>query len=657
MQISKVWYLGIDLGTTGLSAVLFNFQTGNLHPIYWEVNQQGSTEYSAQNPSTAYLEMGSQSNIGQFPTPSAVGFLASSLVRKQSGVLIQKFKPYLKIAIPHHSAHTNSWEPVLQWSSQQPVSLYWIRCVLEALLATLKPSQNSAIAASDLGTAPVCAAGLDPETLQAALFTLSGVIMGSPAFWGDTYRFNLREAVLGAGLVKNPEQIFFIEDAIATTLAELSTFRLTISDFGSGSIDKNLEPAAHGKLQMTNPNNSKLNDAWRKSQVPPNRGKIPNPKLISGRTLVINAGATTIELAVVDLPDNLQDLTHSDFILHSFPYGGSYLNQDIICQMFLRQSNSEQQEGKSAPLLTRLCAIDSNFELPQPGELAQETRDRLQQQLHSTPLGVALLEAAEKLKQILHHHNEFTLELGRQKYIYTAKDLDNRVILPFVQRLNQELNTLLSQMKLAGQGICQVICSGQTSALDRVQKWLQQKFPNAIFIHEAERVMSEANSSSSIPLPSTVARGLAILPLYTQVLEQQEHQYSDYFLLLELCRSIPDKSLSIQEIMQLLENRGINTRACYQRLMSILAGQLPTMVPSSPDTIWLTEASRQNLADQGSAATPLFSQEDNQHYRLNLQQCQQLVQYLDTILSKTHQKLEEPLIIDLGQKSKVVIEQ
>ncbi len=654
MQTSKVWYLGIDLGTTGLSAVLFNFGTRDLHPIYWKtVNERGSTEYSAQNPSTAYSGMIPGSDVGQLPAPSiAVGFLASSLAGDRSGVFIQKLKPYLKMGIPYHSPRANNWEPVLQWSSQQPVTLYWLRRALETLLVTLKPSLDPAISASGSVSLPVSAAGLDAKTFQAALLTLNGVIMGSPAFWGDTYRFNLREAVLGSGLVKHPEQIFFIEDAIATVLAELSDFRLD-STGEHPEFSKTAQQPDHPKSQIPNPNLNNLKSfgsAARQQRGSSGANAIKNQKLNSGSTVVVNAGATTTELAVVDLPHDLQDLSHSDFMLRSFPYGGSYLDQDIICQMFLRQGDGEQQAGAvSQPLLAHLCSIDTDFKLPLPSEPALAARYRLQQQLHNTPLGVALLEAAQKIKQILQHQDEFILELGPQKCVCTAKDLDNRVVLPFVQRLNQELNTLLSQTKLAGQEICQVICAGRTSALGRVRKWLQQKFPNATFIYEIGKMKSAIHPSSSILLSSKVACGLATLPLYPQVLARQEHQYSDYFLLLELCRTVPDKSLSVQEIMQLMENRGINTRACHQRLIDILAGHLPTnLVPSYPDACWLTEASRQNLDYQGIAAAPLFYQEGNQYYRLNPQQCQRLMRYLDTVLSGTYQKLEEPMIVDLG---------
>lgn len=612
MQSHNVWYLGIDLGTTGISAVLLNAKTRELHPIYWAtLNQGGSTEYSARNPTAAHSGAVPKSDLGQVAAPSiAVGFLASALARNQSGLFIPKFKPFLKIGIPYYSHRTNDWEPVLQWSGEQTVSLYWLRRALQALLATLKPNLDPATSVK------VAAADLDTEAFQAALLALSGVIMGGSTV--DTYRFNIREAILGAGLVQYPEQIFFIEDAIATVLAELSSVEF-----------------------------------WMSSENP-ELSKTPKPKLSGSGTLAIDAGATTTELAIVDLPEDLQNLSRNDFMLHSFPYGGSSLDQDIICQILFRQSESDRQDGEaSVSLLARLCLIDSDFELPLPGEPDVEARSRLQQKLQSTPLGLALLEAAQKIKQILQHQDEFILNLGKQKCVCKASDLKNRVILPFIQRLNQEVNALLSQTNLSGQGIHQVICSGGTSSLDQMQKWLQQKFPDATFIKDEVRsIQSKQNSLHTFNLTahtSKVAFGLAMLPFYPQVLERQEQQYSDYFLLLELCRAFPENSLTIAEIMQLLETRGINTRACYQRLIAILEGQLPAnLVPSAPDTLWLTEASRQNLDYQTVVAAPLFEREGHQCYRLNSQQCQRLWRYLDSVLSGTYQKLEEPLIMEIA---------
>jgi hypothetical protein len=71
-------------------------------------------------------------------------------------------------------------------------------------------------------------------------------------------------------------------------------------------------------------------------------------------------------------------------------------------------------------------------------------------------------------------------------------------------------------------------------------------------------------------------------------------------------------------------------------------------VPSSEDDSTLSQASRENLHYSQILAEPLFSQE-GQLYRLNLQQQERLRQYLELVLSGTHQKFEDPLIVKLGK--------
>ncbi len=36
-QTTSQWYLGIDFGTTGISAALLNRRSGEIYPIYWEL--------------------------------------------------------------------------------------------------------------------------------------------------------------------------------------------------------------------------------------------------------------------------------------------------------------------------------------------------------------------------------------------------------------------------------------------------------------------------------------------------------------------------------------------------------------------------------------------------------------------------------------------
>lgn len=610
---NAVWYLGIDFGTTGVSAVLLNQSTQEQYPIYWSndlritheelqtVSPQLATRSSGDNvfrlPAVTYSGPAASKLFGQLPVaPIVVGSLASTLATNQPGIFLQNFKPYLNIGLPYYSPKRQEWEPTLQLQNQQLVSLYWVRRTLQALLATLTPKSVLPDSVMKVG-----AVGLGSNTLERALGELEGVVLGYPAFWGDTYFFNLREAVLEAKLVRYPEQIFFLEDAIASFLTSLQSYEL--NDF----------PTQKGAGTGTLPLQLKTHN---------------------GGTLVINAGAITTEIALVDLPDDLQDLTYSDFTLHSLPYAGNAIDQDILCQLLYPQLSQQQQQQ---------LLLNSDLELPLPGQPDPQKRDRLTSLLQSSALGQALLKASGYLKLILQHKDEFTLELETNRWTVKRLDFESSVVLPFIQNLNLELNTLLIETGLSEQGIYQVICTGGTAGLGTVTKWLQQKLPLATLIQDT-------HSSPH----SWVAAGLATLPLYPQVLNRSQQQYSDYFLLLELLRAFPETSddsaapYSIEEIMQQLEYRGLNTSTCYQRLIRLLEGYLPSgLVPSTDDVHWLSQASKQNLYYSTLTAQPLFFQEDNQLYCPNQKQQERLRQYLDIVLSGANQKFEEPLIVKL----------
>ncbi|NET59326.1 MAG: hypothetical protein F6K47_25250 [Symploca sp. SIO2E6] len=620
----KNWYLGIDFGTTGVFAVLLDYSTGQRYPIYWskelpKVSSQESTPNSSQGifrlPAVTYSGIGSRELLVQLPAkPAVAGSFSSTITSNQPGIFLQQFKPYLNITIPYYCPQTREWEPKLQLHSQQQIPLYWVRRSLQVLLTQLTTKATQPDSEIKVG-----AVGLESEMLKSALGTLEGVIIGSPAAWGDTYRLNLREALLSAKLVRQPEQIFFLEEAIAPLLAGITSLNQQV----------------------------KTGSTWQHG------------------TLVLDVGATTTEMAVVNLPEDLEKLTHRDFGLLSWRYAGNAIDQDIFCQLLYPQLSQEQQQQLLLP---------GDLELPLPAQLDQAKRDRLNLVLHSSPLGQAILKAAGYLKLILQQKAELTLELGDYQWLVQRQDLEAKVLQPFLKELNRQLNSLLSKTGISEQGIYQAFCIGGTAAGELIPKWLQAKLPNATLIKDSDS-----------PTGSWIATGLATLPLYPQVLNRNQQQYSDYFLLLELLRAFPktrdddsgirknqeispftpqkpgvspiekdttwpavDRPYSIKEIMQRLERRGLNTKTCYQRLVSLIEGELPAgLVPATDHNNLLAIASQQNSHYLQVAAARLFSQEDNQLYHLNLQQQERLCQYLDLLLSGTYQQFEEPMVVEL----------
>ena len=576
--------MGVDIGTTGISAVLLNCETRQLYPLYWHNS----------------LEQGDRQ---KFRLPASVTLTAAANTPE---FILENFKPYLKLGIPHYSPTLSRWEPTLQSTDHLQFPLSCVHQALQSLLMTLNPDLSSP------STLPLSGAmGLDERAFQQAIRHLATVTMGYPADWSDTYSFNLREAVLGARLVAQPEQIFLVEEAIAILLSAI-------------------RPADHAEIQ-----------------IPPHPGQDVHLHHADwqGETLVFHAGATVTEMAMVNLPGRPQFLQHEDFQFRTLPYAGSSIDQDIICQLILSR---EMVGGGEVDLEMNISLEDIYLDdliFPSPGEPDLTQRYRLHQRLADSPTGQALLEAAQYLKIKLQQQSSFTLKLGEVYKTILRQDLASRVILPYVQRLNRELNALLTQTGTPVLAVQQVICSGGTASLGAIARWLRQKLPNATIIQDTYD-SPVSPQDTCIPSCSRVAYGLAVLPLHFQVIDRCRQQYSDYYLLQELLRVFPNHPVTIAEIMILLEHQGIDTQVCHAPILALLDGHLPAgFVLTDSDTLWLTPESRANPDYQSVQLAPLFAKQPDQTYRPNRHQWNHLRSYLDTLLTTSHQKLAEPLAL------------
>ncbi|MEG4203732.1 hypothetical protein QUA20_07355 [Microcoleus sp. Pol7_A1] len=624
--------MGIDFASSGLSAALLDRTSGQLHPIYWEAPQaEGfAAGPSFRIPSAAVLAETASGSPAPQVTVKSVGIPPLALPAGE--FLLQNFKLPLKVGIPYQREAAGMYEPLLQWSPLQAVSIALPLQGVRALLATLNPrkqGQKFDGSGEVLDSAPrmnfaglpvsnlICrASGLTPETLDAALLELRGVILGTPAGWSDAYRFNLREAVLGASLVASGSQIFVVEDAIATLLAAVTPVK-NATGLESSAVDSAKDGEEAAPLSV-------------------------NASSFSGGTLILNAGAATVELALVELPSNLQDLTRADFTCHSFAFAGDAFDQDIICQ-----------------LLAKNETWGMSIDLPRPGHSDLPNRYQLQQRLQGSAFGLQLLEAAKQIKVILQHQKSFALDIDQQHWDVKRKDLESLVLVPFVQQLNRELNALLSRAGMSPAGINQAICAGGMGTWPAIARWLRQKLPNAIVVQDQELevdpdILELDNSVLNSVSQSTnfsekigrVACGLASLALYPQILDVSQQQYSDFFLLWELMQVLGEETLSFQEILQLLERQGVNTRTCEPRVLRILEGNLPAgLVPAEEDFMLLGEESRQNPDWEAILAEPLFFEDVSLGYRLNLEQASVVRDYLGKLASSSQQKLLEPLTI------------
>ncbi len=636
--LESVWYLGIDLGTTGISATLLNSSSLVVHPIYWSAENPPGTNSFQQSfrlPTEVYLPTASvpQGENESIETQEQIAPAAVAQDKNPTpprsdstnNLYSAQLKPYLQVAIPYKSER-QKWEPVLQLNEFSAGPLIWIVRSLSKLLLTLKCDRGS--------TTPsliAAAVGISEQNFAQIIHNIAGVICTCPSSWSEQYRFNVREAVLTSKLIQHSQQVFFVEEAIASLLPELD--------------------AANG-------NQIKLKLSQDQDSHP---AKTSENSLV-GNTLVINIGATATEMLLVDVPETLAHLTYNDFMLHSFAYAGKGIEQDIICQLLLppksRQPRLEtQSEKKTAtanpwqwqPSIPGLDQMHwqslglEELELPRVGEPDITARIRLQQRLESSLLGQAILDAALALKLILQHQDTFTLELADQRWILRRRDLESQVFIPFVRRLNRELNKLLVARGIPTEAINQAILTGGVACVGTVNRWLRQKLPSAKIIQDLYL------GENGAPNCSRVAYGLAMLPLHPQILDIPRQQYTDYFLFTELLRLLPERPLSFGEVIQLFEGRGINTRTCQQRLLAFLEGELPSgLIPSVTDSTWLTQSSQENPDYQAIATAPLFEKQGSLTYRPNSQQLLSLRRYLNSIKASNQQSLEEPYTVNFA---------
>ncbi|MEO1094650.1 MAG: hypothetical protein AAFX01_07090 [Cyanobacteria bacterium J06638_28] len=607
------WFLGIDLGTSGLSAVLMNRVTGAAYPLYWVDSRLGQgNEATFRLPAIATLAP-QVSPEGATWELAAVGTTVTAGSTTQTDqLLINALKPLLKIGLPHSTSEGRR-APLVQWTTQQTVPLQLVLTSVQALLSQVRQASEAEV---ELG-----AAGLEGAELHRAFGALQGVIVGHPTQWADTYCLNLREAILAARIVAEPSQIFFVEEAIAAILSGLS--------------DPN-EPAADpGKTTQT-----LYQSDWQ------------------GGTVVISAGGACTEVGMVDLPHPLDTLERDDFALRNFAYGGDALDLDIICQLLLpperRQPRApgNRRQGIDTGWSwrpTRPEVVNARWdsleleaiETPQLAEPDISLRANLRQHLEASPLGQSLLEAARYLKLILQNQGQYQLELADQSWRVLRRDLESRVLVPYIQRLNQHINALLSRTGLSSQGINQVICTGGSASFAPISKWLRQKFPNATIIQDTY-------PSNRLPSCSRIAYGLVNLCRYPQLLDVPRHQYSDYFLLSELMRVVPDQPMPVKGILHLLEEQGVNTEACRDRILAILEGHLPPgLVADASSRTYLSRTTLNSETYQAISGSTLFTHQSGQIYMLNAQQRDRLQAHLSMLMTDKYQSLAEPLIAQL----------
>jgi hypothetical protein len=296
----------------------------------------------------------------------------------------------LKIAIP------SGRSPHLCYANQHAVALSTVRESLVQQLGVLR----AAIATQ---------AGWDCPSLR-------GVMLTRPSAQFDGYCFNLREAVLGANLVQSPDQVFFVEAAIAALLTHMRSLSLR------------------------------------------------SPASAPGKTLVIHTSASVTELGLVDLSSDWESRSRIARHGPSFAYGDRAIAQDILGQMFY---------GALSPVDV------SELAMPLPGQPDIVARDRLHQCLQSTPLGRSLWQTAEHLKRAFNQHAALEFQINGETRTVTQGDFHRLVLVHYLRRLHQEMHLALKHVHWAMSDVQSVICSGALASMAVIAHWLRQKFPQA----------------------------------------------------------------------------------------------------------------------------------------------------------------------------------
>jgi hypothetical protein len=572
------WYLAIDFGTVEMSALLVNQNLKEQYPLYWQ-DLESQTILSRLKLAAFYsfTQQKSKPKFQKSRSSFRIAQQALEGLNNDKGIFLESFKPYLNIALSYYASERGQWEPKLQQSPERVIPLYWIQKATQALFTSLT------IHSDKIGLAMQCV-GLTQADLDEALHNLQGVILSYPTSYDETYRFNLREAILGAKLVKKPEQIIFVEEAIASLLGHLS----------------HLQPSQDE----------------------------PKP------TLILHLGASTTDLSLVNMPPELEDLTNQDFALEGFAYGGLSIDQDILYQFIYPQWVINPQKP--------MMPLEMDF--PAPGMASPAKRDTVFLRLQGSTVGRSLLQAAQLVKLVLQKRKDFTSKLGEQKWGVHRTELIAKIINPYLSQINHYINCLLAKKGQSEPEIEQIICSGGTSLLvkENLTILLEQKFPNAQIIY------ANLEASIDKIEPSKIALGLSSTLLFPKIINYLNHQYNDYFIFIELLKILPKYMFTFEEIKQELIYRGINTTVCEKKIMAFLQGKIPEgLIPSTETCLCLAEYSQHDPENKGLLSIPFCTIDSQGYYHPDVEQCQKLRQYLGKVLSSHKQQLSEPLSLNL----------
>lgn len=312
--------------------------------------------------------------------------------------------------------------------------------------------------------------------------------------------------------------------------------------------------------------------------IAPLLDRLHNEVPVTEITLFIDSGVHTTELLLVK-PIEGKPLTNENLFYQTIDKGGEQLSISLIQELLI-------------PQLTLKPSIKD------------------------------LLPLAESIKVTIDRDDIWfdqwqgqKLSIGRSAYI-------KRVCEPFLQILNRYVNGLLIRAGLFAENVKIVVRSGGTMEGKVFQEWLSQKFPHA---------MKEENINN--------ANGLAVAPRFYGLLDLSHQQYSDFFLVHEICKLNWQESMHPATVLQQLQQRGINVHSCVNRVISILQNSLPKgIIPQDP--ILVPDGAIESFLESGG----LFTRLSNGFYQIEPKQLAWMDNYLAQLCNHLKQSITEPMV-------------
>jgi hypothetical protein len=445
-----LWYLGLDLGSCGIRAVLCEQRSRQIHPLQW---RDSHGELSPELPLAFRWSLQAETPGNLRPVLPPPASLALDL-HSQVELEVDRFKAYLQHMPPLDSTAAElklQGQPWVEGGEDLPpqrrqprisldVSPQLLTSGLSALFRRLSPDFLAQF--PGLCQSPLLTTAEMPEIFS----KLAGVILNCPSDASANYRSLLRQAVLDAQLVDLPSRIVFLEEAVAALF----------------------------------------------SHVP----------LPTGQILVVHGSYSRTELALLTLP---QGATSIQGVM-GFNWGQAALTQAIVGQLLYPLLPSA--ENDRSPLDTfNLPAI------PTVSPDALQPTSALQQQvlhwkLRHSPLGDVFLQAAERLQATLQTQEQFTLRIGQQTHILQAQAWQTQIVQPYHHTLQQTLQTLLQRSQLPATAIDYILGTGSLGHQAWVLQGLRSLCPTATILETP----SESIEQVAVGLAQFPLQGNATVP-------------------------------------------------------------------------------------------------------------------------------------------------